>query len=122
MSPAREEIYACSEAVKEAKWLQWVASDLGMELPWPLVVQVDNKQVISFKYGTCPNSRLRGMIDLRRKWVKELRDDGICQLEKVCTRGNLADILTKCLSNVEFQRQVLQIQNAYNQGSNRSTK
>ena len=55
---------------KEAKWLQWVASDLGMELPWPLVVQVDNKQVISFKYGTCPNSRLRGMIDLRWNWVK----------------------------------------------------
>ena len=113
---------AVRQLIKESKWLQWVAADLGIELPWPLVVQVDNKQVISFKYGTCPNSRLRGMIDLRWNWVKELRDDGICQVEKVCTRGNLADILTKCLSNVEFQRQVLQIQNAYNQGGNRSTK
>ena len=36
-SPAHAEIYACSEAVKEAKWLQWVATDLGIELPWPFI-------------------------------------------------------------------------------------
>ena len=109
VSPAHAEIYACSEAVREARWLQWVASDLGMELPWPVVIQVDNKQVISFKYSTCTTSKLRGMIDLRWNWVKELRDDNLVQVEKVDTKYNLADILTKCLNNVEFNRQLSQI-------------
>lgn len=109
VSPAHAEIYACSEAVREARWLQWVARDLGMDLSWPFVVQVDNKQVISFKYSTCATSKLRGMIDLRWNWVQELRDDKLVEVEKVSTKNNLADMLTKCLTNVEFNRQISQI-------------
>lgn len=110
ISPAHAEIYACSEGVKEARWVQWVASDLGLALQFPLVLQVDNKQVISFKYGTCAHSRMRGMIDCRENWVKELRDDNLVELVKVSSIQNWADILTKCLRGSEFKRQVRMIQ------------
>ena len=79
-----------------------------------MTVQVDNKQVISFKYGTCTKSRLKGMISRRWKWVQELQDDNEVQVVKVASRYNLSDILTKCLDNVELNRQVAQIQKLRN--------
>ena len=110
VSPAHAEIYACSEGLKEARYLQWVACDLGLDLPWPLLLQVDNKQVISFKYGMCAHSRLRGMIDTRENWVSELRDEGMVEVVKVNSSQNWADILTKCLRGSEFKRQLKMIQ------------
>ena len=71
-------------------------------------MQVDNKQILSFKYGTCAKSKLRGMISRRWNFIKELLDENIT-VEKVDTRKNLADILTKSLDNVEFNRQKEQI-------------
>jgi len=110
LSPAHAEIYACSEGVKEARAFQWVASDLGIELPWPMVVQVDNQQVISFKKASCVNSKLRGMIDTRETWVRELRDDGIVEVVKVRGELNWADILTKCIPGWEYVQKVKNIQ------------
>jgi hypothetical protein len=107
-SPAHAEIYACSEGVREARWLQWVAADLGIDLNTVVNINVDNSQVISFKHGTCAKSRLR-MIDLRWNWVKELKDDEIVSVSKVSTDRNFADILTKCLKSPDFVRQVRMI-------------
>jgi hypothetical protein len=109
LSPAHAEIYACSEAVKEAMWLQWVACDLGLDLSNPVTIHVDNSQVVSFKYSTCSKSRLK-MIDARWNWVQELRDDNLCSVVHVPTKLNLADILTKCLRGPEFRRQVEMVQ------------
>ena len=61
-------------------------------------------------HHTCLNSRLRGTVNLRWEWVKELRDDAISDIIHVDTRYNKADILTKCLDNTEFERQVANIQ------------
>jgi hypothetical protein len=107
-SPAHAEIYACSEGVKEARWLHWVAADLGIGLDAIVNINVDNNQVISFANGTCAKSRLR-MIDLREDWVKELRDDGVVSVSKVSTSQNFSDILTKCLRSPELIRQVKMI-------------
>jgi len=110
VSPAAAEIYAASEALRELRWIYMIAVDLHLDLSQPMVLQVDNNQVISFKYGTSTKSRLRGMISNRWNWVKELKDDGEVSVVKVGTKENMADILTKCLSNKEFNRQVNQIQ------------
>ena len=66
--------------------------------------------MISFKYGTCAHSRLRGMIDIRENWVSELRDEGMVEVVKVNSSQNWADILTKCLRGSEFKRQLKMIQ------------
>jgi hypothetical protein len=109
MSPAHAEIYALSEGVKEARYLQWILADMGVELPWPIVVKVDNTQVISFCNSTCLDSKLKGMIDNRDNWVKELKNDGLVRVEYVNTRLNHADILSKCLAGTQFREQVVLI-------------
>ena len=109
-SPAHAEIFACSELLKEANWVRWVAQDLQIHVADVAVLQVDNTQIISFVNSTCANSRLRGSINLRWDWVQELRAEGSCIVKHVDTSKNKADILAKCLSNIEFRRQVEQIQ------------
>ena len=109
VSPAAAEIYACSEAVRELRQIWWIARDLNMVMFGAMVVQVDNNQVISFKYSSCSKSKLRGMISNRWNWVKELKEDKELQVVKVAGRNNMADILTKCLENAEFNRQRDQI-------------
>lgn len=109
LSPAAAEIYACSEAVRELRWVYQIAQDMGIEVEQDKMrVQVDNRQVISFKYGTCAKTKLRGMISNRWNWVKELKEDGV-EVEKVGSKQNMADTLTKCLDRKEYKRQVQQI-------------
>jgi hypothetical protein len=48
---------------KEAKYLQWVLADMSIELPWPIVVNADNTQAISFCNQTC--LELKDMVDNR---------------------------------------------------------
>jgi hypothetical protein len=108
-SPAHAEIYALSEGVKEARYLQWVLADMGVELSWPILVNVDNTQAISFCHQTCLDSKLKGMIDNRDQWVKELKDDSIVTVDWIDTRLNKADILSKCLAGTQFREQVVMI-------------
>jgi hypothetical protein len=117
LSPAHAEIYALSEGVKEAKYLQWILADMGIELPWPIEVNVDNTQAISFCNQTCLDSKLKGMIDNRDQWVKELKDDGVLRVEYVNTRLNKSDILSKCLSGTQFREQVVLISKGCQKGS-----
>jgi hypothetical protein len=106
LSPAHAEIYALSEGVKEARQLQWVMSEMGVELLWPIRVKVDNTQAISFVNQTCLDSKLKGMIDNRENWVRELKDDGLVRVEYVNTKLNKSDILSKCLLGSQFREQV----------------
>ena len=36
------EIYASSEACRDVRLISWVAEDMNREVPWPMVVYVDN--------------------------------------------------------------------------------
>ena len=104
ISVACAEIYALSDCVKHARLLRWRAQELGVALPLPLAVQVDNSQAKSFAEGTCVHSKLRGTFDVRSGWVEELRKDGEVVVKKINTEDNFADLLTKTHSTAVFQR------------------
>ena len=113
LSPAEAEIFACSEGLKQANWVRWIAKDLQIKFPSVAVLQVDNDQVRSFVNATCAKSRLRTTISMRWAGVQELRqtaEEGACVIKHVRTDKNKADILTKCLEAKEFKRQVEQVQ------------
>ena len=60
VSPAQAEIYALSEGGRDARGIGWIAEELGMDIVWPMVIQVDSSAARSFQGDTCPKSRLRG--------------------------------------------------------------
>jgi hypothetical protein len=105
-SPACAEIYALKEGVKDGRLFTWVAEEMGMNVSWPFVVQVDNKQAISFQQDTCINSKIRGSIDMRMEWVDELRDLDVVNTIHVSGEDNLADILTKCFKGPKHNSMV----------------
>jgi hypothetical protein len=103
-SPAVSEIYALKEGVKDGRLIQWVAEEMGIVTAYPFTVSVDNTQALSFQSDTCPNSKIRGSIDMREAWVKELRDLSIVATQYVEGGSNLADIFTKCFMGPAFAK------------------
>ena len=67
-------------------------------------MRVDNKQAISFQQRTCANTKLKGVFDLRWAWVRELQDCNLVRAVYLNTHYNCADLLTKCLPNIDYNR------------------
>ena len=97
------EIYALSECVRVARSVAWRCEEMGMKFQYPLCVQVDNRQAKTFQAGTCINSKIRGVVDMREKWVQELRDLKSVMVKWVPAHLNKADIMTKCFPNWIYQ-------------------
>jgi hypothetical protein len=103
LSPTESEIYALSTGVKGSRLYHWVLEEFNrVETIYPFVVKTDSTGARSFQRDTCPSTKLRGRFDFMEMWVEELRERGDISTELVSDSDNLADILTKCLSNVEF--------------------
>ena len=100
ISSAQAEIYAMSEATRDARLRLWVHEELGGTVQYPFPILVDNAAGVSFQNATCTASKLRGIFDTRSQWVQDLQDASIVKAVKVSTDKNLADIFTKCLSAV----------------------
>ena len=103
------EVYALSETVRAARLIAWKCDEMNMNVSSPLVVQVDNDQARVFAHGHCLQSRLRGVVDMREDWVQELRDQNLVKVVHVKSEDNKADLLTKCLANYKFQKQLKNI-------------
>ena len=69
---------------------------MGIQVKYPIHIQVDNAAGISSQQSTCVNTRLKGIYDLREGWVQELKDKKTIEAIKVNTKDNIADLLTKC--------------------------
>ena len=64
LSSAAAEIYALSEASKDAQLRLWVSEELGYREVWPAVIQVDNTAALSFQKATKANTKLKGVYNL----------------------------------------------------------
>ena len=104
VSSAAAEIYAMSEAVRDAKLNAWRSEELGFVRKYPIDVQVDNAAGITFQAKMNADSKLLGMIDIRWQWVQELQDTDLIRAVKVDTLVNIADLLTKCHARSTFMR------------------
>ena len=115
-SSAMSEIYALSETVRAARLHAWMCDEMMVSINLPLVVQVDNSQAISFQRGTCLNSRLRGIVDMRKAWVIELKEKGDVQVKHVEGDQQKADVLTKAMKNYVFQQKLRQLRGQSHKG------
>ena len=100
LSSAEAEVYAMMEAVQDGVLRMRVAEDAGLEVRWPMTlhVSVDNAAGESFCNKTTPQSKLRGVFNMKDQRIKEMRDEEMVRASHVETERNLADMLTKGLS------------------------
>ena len=81
-----------------------------MQLQKPIVMQVDNKQAMSFQKDTCVSTKLVGVYDMRDEWVQDLRNEAELRTVHVPGIWNKANVLTKCLSSGAFNAGVQLVQ------------
>ena len=62
------------------------------------------QSAVSFQKNMTPDSKLRGIFDMRQGWLKELHDRKKFIAVKVATEDNLADNLTKPLDGKTRKR------------------
>ena len=104
ISSAQAEIYAMSEACKDIRLRLWVAEEIGLQPTYPTDIKVDNQAGVYFQNKMNPATRLKGVFDLRQKWIEELQDRHIITAVKINTSVNLADQLTKPLNGNKLRQ------------------
>ena len=90
---------------------------MGVARKYPLEIQVDNPAGITFQSKMNPDSKLKGMINLRWHWVKELQDSEVIKAIKVHTTENRGDLGTKPLSREVIERHMRAMNFIYKDGN-----
>ena len=101
ISSGAAEVYAAGNATFEFLHLSYTASEMGIDFPKPIMMQVDNAAAIALSANSAFKTKLKH-IDVRQEWVKSLRDANIFKPTHVPTKLNLADLFTKILSSIVF--------------------
>ena len=99
-SSTTAELVAMSECMKDVNLRMWIAEEIGHQIDWPVKIKVDNKAAVSFQNNMAPDSKLKGIFDMRLGWLQELHDKNKFKAVKIATDKNLADELTKPLAQV----------------------
>ena len=108
-SSAAAEIYAFSEAVRDAQVRFFIAEEMGIKVKYPIEIFIDNAAGVSFQRCTNPDTQIKGVFDLRDEWVRELRNSKKVSALKVDTVKNIADMMTKCLSATVRERLMFEL-------------
>ncbi len=103
LSTAEAEYIALSSATQEATWLQQLISELQNMSIGPTVLSEDNQAAICMARNTQYHGRTKH-IDLRHHFVREKVSEGAIDLKYCPTDCMIADILTKGLPSVTFER------------------
>ena len=93
-SSGAAEVYGAGEATTNLLPLKYVATELGIPVPLPMVLQLDASTAVAFMNGTVRRSKL-AHIDNNQEWVILMRDKGLFRGEWIPGRENLADVGTK---------------------------
>ena len=95
LSTTEAEYVAASEACKEAVWLSRLASDMGIPQHVPKLL-CDSQSGIGLAKNPVYHAKTKH-IGVRYHFIRECVSNGYISLEKVVSRENAADALTKAL-------------------------
>jgi len=104
LSTTEAEIVAASEATKEIIWIQRLKGDIyGKQLSDRPVLLCDNAGAIRLIRNPEFHRRTKH-IEIRHYFVRERCEAGIMDVRHVSSEDQLADIMTKALERVAFER------------------
>lgn len=103
LSSAEAEFISLSGAVKEAIWLRMLLKDFQRDVGGPTVIHEDNQACITVAEDDRMTKRLKH-IDVRYRFVQDEVQRGIVRLEYVPSEEQIADIMTKGLTRVQFEK------------------
>ena len=99
-----EYIAAC-DAAKEAVWLQNLLENIDCMPDWPTVLFEDNNSCIAQTENPLHHKRTKH-IDVYYHYTRQMVENEVIVLERIDTSEQLADIMTKPLGKVLFNKHV----------------
>ncbi len=103
LSSTEAEYMAMTHAGKEAVFLENIFGDVGIPFSIPTTLLIDNQSAITLAENPIFHARTKH-IDVRHHWVREKVEDGNVELEYIPTADQTADIFTKPLDSVKFEK------------------
>ena len=102
-SSAEAEYRGLALGICEALWLRFLLQDLGYSLKQPIQLYCDNKAACDIAHNPVQHDRTKH-VEVDRFFIKEKLDEKIVELPKIRSEDQLADILTKGVSNRVFSK------------------
>jgi hypothetical protein len=100
-SSCEAEYIAAATAVCQGVWLRRLLGDLMNKEEERVVLNIDNKSVISLCMNPVHHDR-SNHIDTKYHYIREYVEESKIEVNYVCTDDQLADILTKSLGRLKF--------------------
>jgi hypothetical protein len=100
-SSAEAEFRAMAHGICEMLWLKAMLKELGVHSKDPMKLYCDNKAAISIAHNPVQHDRTKH-VEVDRHFIKEKLTEGLICTPFVRTENQLADILTKGVSNKIF--------------------
>ena len=97
------EFTASSQCIKEVLWIKNLLEELGLKINKPITINMDNQAAIRQLEGEESSARAKH-IDIKLKFNKYYVSNGIIKLEYVPTSDQKADIFTKALPKISFEK------------------
>ncbi|KOM25685.1 hypothetical protein LR48_Vigan153s000700 [Vigna angularis] len=91
---------AATQACKEAIWIQRLLEELGHKQN-KITVYCDSQSALHIARNPAFHSRTKH-IGVQYHFVREVVEKGDVDLEKICTKDNLADVMTKAVNTDKF--------------------
>ena len=103
LSTAEAEYISLGSAVQEALWLRQLLADLRCDMKMPIEILEDNQGAIAMAKNPIAHKRTKH-IDIRHHFVREAVQAGTISLTYCPTSDMLADIFTKPLPKLQFEK------------------
>ncbi|KAH9779278.1 hypothetical protein KPL71_007667 [Citrus sinensis] len=101
LSTTEAEYIALAEAVKEAKWLRGIISELGL-IQDTIPICCDNSSAIQLNRNSKYHERTK-YVDVRLHFIREKIERGVVNVVEISTEDNPTDALTKPIPTVKFR-------------------
>ena len=100
LSTTEVEYMAATEACKEAIWIKRLVEELG-HTQQNIPVYCDSQSALHIARNPSSHSRTKH-IDVQYHFVREVVEEGSVDMQKIHTKDNLADIMTKPVNSDKF--------------------
>jgi hypothetical protein len=103
LSVTESELVAAIDCAQDLLFEKKVLESIGLKVKLPMILQVDNKGVMDLANNWSVGGRTRH-ITVKTNFLRELKEEGILQVEWIPTEANSADMFTKNLQGPLFAK------------------
>ena len=101
-SSVEAELQALAQGIRELLWLKRIMDELSLQNENPMLLYYDNKSAIGIAHNPTHHDRTKH-IEVVRHFIEETIEEGLVCIPYIISKGQLADFLTKGLTQVRFE-------------------